>query len=208
MEELQESKLGSKKFWDDRYKVEMANFQDHGDPGEIWYGEDTVERIIKWMNDTVAKDSKIVDIGCGNGMLLIELAAEGYTNLFGIDYSEDAVTLAKSIALERHFKIDYSICNILEGLKGQFDIIHDKGTYDAITLHTNVKEFRRKYLENVRNCLNESGFFMITSGNWTQDELNEHFKNYFVCTDSIPIPQFKFGGKTGGVATSVIYRKL
>ncbi|EFA00625.1 EEF1A lysine methyltransferase 2 [Tribolium castaneum] len=210
MEELQESELGSQEYWDNRYKEEIENFQDHGDPGEIWFGEDTVERLIKWIekNETATKESKILDVGCGNGMFLIELATEGYTNLFGVDYSKDAITLAKSIAQKQGFEIQYSECDILEHLDGQFDIIHDKGTYDAISLNANIKEFRGKYLENVHKALDPNGFFIITTCNWTKDELNEHFRNHFVCVDNIPTPQFQFGGKTGNTVTSLVYRKI
>lgn len=210
MEELHESELGSQSYWDNRYKEEIANFKDHGDPGEIWFGEDTVARLIKWIQKSknISKDSKILDVGCGNGMFLIELAGEGYCNLFGVDYSEDAVTLAKSISQKQGFKIDFSVCNILEGLKGQFDIIHDKGTYDAISLNANIKEYRLKYLENVFKALDSNGFFIITSCNWTKDELNEHFKNHFTCVDTVPTPQFQFGGKTGSTVSSLIYKKI
>ncbi|XP_044270762.1 EEF1A lysine methyltransferase 2 [Tribolium madens] len=210
MEELQESELGSQEYWNNRYKEEIENFQDHGDPGEVWFGEDTVNRLIKWIekNRTVTKESKILDVGCGNGMFLIELATEGYTNLFGVDYSNDAITLAKSIAQKQGLKIQYSECDILEKLDGQFDIIHDKGTYDAISLNANITEFRGKYLENMHKALVQNGFFIITSCNWTKDELNEHFKNHFDCVDNIPTPQFQFGGKTGNTVTSLVYKKI
>ncbi|KAJ3662977.1 hypothetical protein Zmor_007291 [Zophobas morio] len=159
MDELQESALGTQEYWDNRYKEEIANFEDHGDPGEIWFGEDTVERTIEWIKkqESISKNSKILDIGCGNGMFLVELFTQGYVNLFGIDYSEDAIELAKSVAQKRNFKIEYSVCNILEGLEGQFDVIHDKGTYDAISLNANIKEHRVTYLKNIFKGLTDTG---------------------------------------------------
>ena len=159
MDELQESALGTQEYWDNRYKEEIANFEDHGDPGEIWFGEDTVERTIEWIKkqESISKNSKILDIGCGNGMFLVELFTQGYVNSFGMDYSEDAIELAKSIAQKRNFKIEYSVCNILEGLEGQFDVIHDKGTYDAISLNANIKEHRVTYLKNIFKGLTDTG---------------------------------------------------
>ena len=159
MDELQESALGTQEYWDNRYKEEIANFEDHGDPGEIWFGEDTVERTIEWIKkqESISKNSKILDIGCGNGMFLVELFTQGYVNSFGMDYSEDAIELAKSIGQKRNFKTEYSVCNILEGLEGQFDVIHDKGTYDAISLNANIKEHRVTYLKNIFKGLTDTG---------------------------------------------------
>ncbi|KAJ3662963.1 hypothetical protein Zmor_007277 [Zophobas morio] len=209
MDELQESALGTQEYWDNRYKEEIANFEDHGDPGEIWFGEDTVERTIEWIKkqESISKNSKILDIGCGNGMFLVELFTQGYVNSFGMDYSEDAIELAKSIAQKRNFKIEYSVCNILEGLEGQFDVIHDKGTYDAISLNANIKEHRVTYLKNIFKGLTDTGLFIITSCNWTKNELVEQFTDYFELVNEIPSPQFKFGGQVGNTVTSVIYRK-
>lgn len=209
MEELNASELGSRKFWDNCYKKELDNFEEHGDLGEIWFGKDVVRRTIKWLNEkSVLKSSKILDVGCGNGMFLIELCSDGFTDLYGIDYSDDAIKLAKSISKAQGFKIAYSTCDILNGLNGQFDIIHDKGTYDAICLNANVSDFRPKYLKHIWSSLTFEGFFIITSCNWTKDELNQHFQDYFVCIDSIPTTQFVFGGKTGNTVTSLIYKKI
>lgn len=38
------------------------------------------------MNCDIAKNAKIIDIGCGNGLLLLALAERGYSQLVGVDY--------------------------------------------------------------------------------------------------------------------------
>ncbi|KAG5893660.1 hypothetical protein JTB14_028814 [Gonioctena quinquepunctata] len=209
MEELDASELGTREYWEGRYKEEIDNFSSRGDPGEIWFGEDIVDRIISWMesSDYVKKDSKIVDIGCGNGMLLIELANEKYSNLTGLDYSENAVKLSQKIAEKQNLNIQYSRCDILEGLQDTYDIIHDKGTYDAVSLSENAKENRSKYIENVHRNLKTEGILIITSCNWTQSELEEQFRGKFGRLAIIPTPQFKFGGKVGNVVTSCVFKK-
>lgn len=70
-------------------------------------------------------------VGTGNGMILVELAREGYTNLLGVDYSPKAVELAANIAKDQNLVINYKIVDLLD-LKcmeelGQFQVIHDKG---------------------------------------------------------------------------------
>uniref|UniRef100_A0A0E9X5U0 Methyltransferase domain-containing protein n=1 Tax=Anguilla anguilla TaxID=7936 RepID=A0A0E9X5U0_ANGAN len=47
--------------------------------------------------ENVPADAAVLDIGTGNGSLLVELAKSGFTNLTGIDYSAAAVELAKNV---------------------------------------------------------------------------------------------------------------
>ncbi|CAH1098971.1 unnamed protein product [Psylliodes chrysocephalus] len=209
MEELEPSELGTQEYWNTRYSKEIEDFSNHGDPGEIWFGEDIVDRVIRWMNksDLIKKDSKLVDVGCGNGMLLVELANDGYTDLTGIDYSDKAVELSKKIAEKQNLNIKFFNYNVLESIPDSYQIFHDKGTYDAISLSENSKENRLKYIENISGSLSDGGILIITSCNWTQSELNEQFHEKFNLLSIIPTPQFKFGGKVGNVVTSCVYQK-
>lgn len=58
-----------------------------------------------------------------------------------------------------------------------YSIAHDKGTYDAICLHPeSPKEKRSTYICKVHRLLKENGLFIITSCNWTDNEIITHFK--------------------------------
>lgn len=150
-------------------------------------------------------------------MMLIELAQEGFTNLVGVDYSDQAVQLATDIAQKRGFsdQIKYKVVDMVkeegnEELKSldKFKVVNDKGTYDAISLNPeNSKEKRMAYLRNVARLLAEDGYFIITSCNWTEDELRISFEDSFKQFYIIPSPQFKFGGKVGSVVSSVVFQK-
>lgn len=127
------------------------------------------------------KDDKIIDLGCGNGMLLVDLAENGFKNLVGVDYSQKAINLANSVLKDS--KVDcvkLQVCDILDEtnlLSNDFKLAHDKGTYDAISLHPeNPKENRLKYIKNIHKILLPGGYLILTSCNWTKDELIEHFK--------------------------------
>lgn len=208
-EELEHCELGTQEYWDNRYKEEIKSYNSHGDVGEIWFGEDIVDRLIKWMNSTnLDKNNKILDIGCGNGMLLVELYNEGFRNLVGADYSENAITLARSICLKYQCNIEFMTCNVLNRCESldEFDIILDKGTYDAISLSYNAKTNRATYIKNIHSFLKPTGCLILTSCNWTKDELMEQFKNYFELQYVIPTPEFKFGGKVGSVVTIVVFK--
>lgn len=210
IEELNESELGRIDYWEKCYENELKDFQRYGDPGEIWFGDDIVKRLITWLENSniVHKESKIVDLGCGNGMLLIELSSQGFSNLTGLDYSENAILLCKKVAEKYQSNIIFIRCDILVGLSSYYDIILDKGTYDAISLSTNAKDNRQKYAQNVHNGLCSEGVFVIVSCNWTENELEEHFKQWFTLFEIVPTPQFKFGGKVGNVVTICVFKKI
>lgn len=235
IEELQSSELGTKEYWDKSYALEISNYSNNGRVGEIWM-EESQHRVIKWMqNNNIKTRDSIVDLGCGNGMILIELAQEGFNNLTGIDYSSHAIELAKNVAKDQDVNITYKEFDLLmnndDKLQelGQFFVVHDKGkkktnffnffqnmlqnfvagTYDAISLHPdNSKEKRTAYIDNLYKLLENDGFMIMTSCNWTQSELENSFKNKFVKHSVIPTPSFQFGGQIGNVFTSLVFKKV
>ncbi|XP_026864637.2 EEF1A lysine methyltransferase 2 isoform X2 [Electrophorus electricus] len=92
------SALGTKEYWDNAYRRELETYKDIGDVGEIWFGEGSMRRVIQWMQkQNIPLHVAILDIGMGNGVFLVELAKQGFTNLTGIDYSIASVELTRSI---------------------------------------------------------------------------------------------------------------
>lgn len=148
--------------------------------------------------------------------MLIELSREGFHNLTGIDYSENAIELSKEIARDQKIDINYKLVDLLsaasveEKLGGQqFDIIHDKGTYDAISLHpNNPTEKRNAYIDNMYRICAEDGLLIVSSCNWTDEELCISLSKRFVKHKTIPTPTFKFGGKVGSVLTQIVFKRL
>jgi len=68
-----------------------------------------LDTVVKWTGDLLqrlygpekAKSIDILDVGCGNGTMLVGLAAQGFRNLAGSDYSGASIDLAHKV-LERH----------------------------------------------------------------------------------------------------------
>uniref|UniRef100_T1GUJ9 Protein-lysine N-methyltransferase n=1 Tax=Megaselia scalaris TaxID=36166 RepID=T1GUJ9_MEGSC len=215
IEELSGSELGTKEFWERSYDREIRNYKNNGDVGEIWFDQDSQDRVISWIlkQDDIDASHSVIDLGCGNGMLLLELGAEGFTKLLGVDYSPKAVELANNIAKDNKVNIKYSVLDLLDTEAaqefGEFDIVHDKGTYDAISLNPDCpKEKREAYIKSVNHLLKKEGVFIITSCNWTEEELVAGFEGTFKKTGHIPTPTFKFGGKVGSAVTSLIFKKI
>lgn len=213
--ELNGSELGTKEFWESSYNREIRNYKSHGDVGEIWFDESAQWRTIDWLlnEEKIDKEaSRVLDLGCGNGMFLVGLANEGFTgDLTGVDYSPKAVELAQNIAEDNKLSITYKVADLTQPQNelGQFDVVHDKGTYDAVSLcPDNAKKKRALYLDTVEKLLRTAdSLFVITSCNWTEDELVDSFAEKFVKYYTIPTPTFKFGGKVGNVVTSIVFKR-
>ena len=103
------------------------------------------------------------------------------------------------------------VCDILSdsgsGLRTDFDICVDKGTYDAISLSSKANENRPTYRSNVASMLKPKGLFFVTSCNWTEAELRAFFSSHFKVRVVLPTPTFQFGGQTGRNVTSIVFEK-
>uniref|UniRef100_A0A8D8Z2K7 Protein-lysine N-methyltransferase mettl10 n=1 Tax=Cacopsylla melanoneura TaxID=428564 RepID=A0A8D8Z2K7_9HEMI len=94
-EELDPSVLGTIDHWKKEYAESIERFEDHGDIGEVWFGKDCMKRIVKWMSNSemVSKSDDIIDLGCGNAALLIDLVSDiidlgcGETRIHKSDWS-------------------------------------------------------------------------------------------------------------------------
>ena len=61
-------------------------------------------------------------------------------------------------------------------LTRSYDVVLDKGTYDAICMNpVDTQNQRRKYHEAIGRLVCSGGLFIITSCNWTQAELLQQF---------------------------------
>ncbi|XP_017878868.1 EEF1A lysine methyltransferase 2-like isoform X1 [Ceratina calcarata] len=215
IEELGPSDLGTLDYWDRVYAEELDNFKEHGDVGEIWFGRNNTLKVIRWITTqlNLNKDDKIIDVGCGNGMTLIELAKKGFENLIGIDYSQKAIDLAREVFVENNTShIGLQACDILDSetfnLSSDFKLVHDKGTYDAISLHPqDPASKRQKYIENIHKILLPSGYLVLTSCNWTKEEIEKHFQNYFNVLHILPADTFTFGGQKGNTVTQLVLQR-
>lgn len=226
--ELQPSKLGTKEYWDHEYEQELINFDENGDEGEVWFGEESIEKIVDWAARHIPPIDQpyTVEIGCGNGALLFALQEHGYLPdyLSGIDYSPCAVKLAKSIAAVRGPLITFNSSDILHDqpptlpgqdilLKDVWDLVLDKGTFDAIALgpkDEHGKSPASKYPRRVSQLLRPGGYFLITSCNFTESELQNIFENEensLVYHSRIQHRTYEFGGKAGSICSSVAFKK-
>ncbi|KAJ0989139.1 hypothetical protein J5N97_007495 [Dioscorea zingiberensis] len=204
--EVEPSILGLQSYWDSTYAEDLVNFREHGHTGEIWFGVEVMDVVASWTQnlcsnmvggrnpangssdksesaDETYRDLSrwsVLDIGTGNGLLLQELAKQGFSDLTGTDYSEGAINLARNLADRDGFSsIKFLVDDVLDTkLDQKFQLVMDKGTLDAIGLHPDGPVKRMMYWESLSNLVAPSGLLVITSCNNTKDELLAEVDNF------------------------------
>ncbi|KAK4554933.1 Protein-lysine N-methyltransferase efm4 [Recurvomyces mirabilis] len=169
--------------------------------------------------------SRFLDLGTGNGHLLFTLREEEDDGnswrgeLVGIDYSSTSIELARRVAEQKQLPdITFERWDLLEDEAGDwlqtgFDVVLDKGTFDAISLMPHAGGARHPcdiYREKVTPLIKPGGFLFITSCNWTKQELLSWLApeggelGYYV---EAKYPTFTFGGKTGQTIVTLVLRR-
>ncbi|KAK3073958.1 Protein-lysine N-methyltransferase efm4 [Teratosphaeriaceae sp. CCFEE 6253] len=228
---LDPSELGTKEYWEAAYARELGNYEeDADDEGTVWFSESNAEEaVLEQLNklaetgllrrddDNEARQtSRFLDLGTGNGHLLFALREEDdegrcWTgDMVGVDYSETSVRLARRIAVEKDVEgVQFETWDLLNHnpdrawLQGGFDVVLDKGTFDAISLMPFAEGSQnpcKVYREKVEPLIKPRCFLCITSCNWTKDELLEWLAPNHGCLryhSEAKYPTFTFGGRTG-----------
>jgi EEF1A lysine methyltransferase 2 len=95
------------------------------------------------------------------------------------------------------------------------DVLLDKGTFDAVSLSADTDATGRRVCETyavaAQKLLRDGGLLVVTSCNWTEDELKAWFcqteGSRLELVDRVPYPRFKFGGVEGQTVVGAVFRK-
>ena len=175
--------------------------------------------------------SRFLDLGTGNGHMLFALRDEDDDGKYwrgemvGVDYSAASVELAQNIATQKYDResssspvLQFECWDLLNSqpgdwLKDGFDVVLDKGTFDAISLmsyNNNSQNPCETYRRRVQHLVKCGSFLFITSCNWTKDELTSWLAPEDGGLDfygEAKYPTFTFGGMTGQSVVTVIFRR-
>ncbi|KAK8007499.1 hypothetical protein PG989_001489 [Apiospora arundinis] len=254
---LEPSELGTKEYWDNLYTNELTNHaHDPADTGTNWFEDsDAQEKVLDFLADFLAEeataattaktDTSFLDLGTGNGDMLFGLRDAGWTGpMKGVDYSERSVEFARRIEDARRKGNRLPNPRHPHPLPpprrpvpphgGQgWDVVLDKGTFDAISLSSETdpatgRRVSESYRARVLPLVRENGLFLVTSCNWTEDELAKWFAGEqeteqqegqgqedqteerrwkFEQVGRVEYPSFSFGGVKGSTISSLCFRK-
>jgi len=98
-----------------------------------------------------------LDVGCGTGLLAYRLSKLGPKHVLGIDYSKNAIEIAKKT--HKNHNLQYQVLDVKE-IKSKYDVIVSLGTLEHVD---NVLAV----LKILKKNLTQNGKIIIPSLNWT-----------------------------------------
>lgn len=112
--------------------------------------KENVVREISW------KGKIVLDAGCGTGELPFLIAQKGAVNVIGVDYSKEAIEVAKKTYALPNLEFR---CEDIKKIKGTFDVITSLGTLEHVDEPLRV-------LTHLKKMLKPGGSLIITCPNW------------------------------------------
>lgn len=227
---LEPSELGTKEYWDEFYGADLSTPPSPTASLDGWFSDVNASSKVLRLLQTPSlglslKTSSFLDLGTGNGEMLFLLRDKGGFEgpMVGVDYSAPSVELARKVAAGKGIDdIDFEQWNIMKDAVREdwlhpFDVVLDKGTFDAVSLSEEKDDRGRRlcegYRERVGKLIKRDGYLVITSCNWTKSELLEWFSVpkegdfTFEVFSEVSYPTFSFGGQVGQSISTVTFQK-
>ncbi|KAL8728874.1 MAG: hypothetical protein Q9166_005114 [cf. Caloplaca sp. 2 TL-2023] len=235
---LDPSELGNKDYWETTYTSDLHTHSLNPlHTGTTWFTTSnasplTLRYLLSLSPPLPPTTTSFLDLGTGNGSLLFHLRSHFSGPMLGIDYSPSSISLASRLSLEKGFtssEIRFKEWDILvpptpeNGWEeGEFDVLLDKGTFDAVSLNEEMDARGRRvcegYADKVVRMVKVGGRFLVTSCNWTEAELRGWFEGStgngdwdgrgFDFDGRVEYPKFRFGGREGQSVYGVCFRRV
>jgi 2-polyprenyl-3-methyl-5-hydroxy-6-metoxy-1,4-benzoquinol methylase len=123
------------------------------------YPQTSIDFIVK---NKLPLNARIIDVGSGDSYLIDALLDLGYTNLYLLDISENAINRAKTRLANNSKNVTFIISDILDfSTENQFDYWHDRASFHFLTKASQIQ----KYAEIVSQSIAENGKMMIATFN-------------------------------------------
>jgi ubiquinone/menaquinone biosynthesis C-methylase UbiE len=191
--------------WSDTYRKGDHTIWDHSSP--------STELIGYILGARLRARARVLDLGCGTGADALFLAKQNY-EVHGLDFSAEALRLAKQRAHECSLVIDWHECSALNTPFSDcyFDLITDRGCFHHIG-----GTLRSHYAEEVARILRPGGVLFLRGCRATEDpffpidrnSLSESFDpQLFEIGPDIP---FFYAVDSGGIyatAVTIVRRDL
>ena len=147
---------GDKNYWEDRYEEQSGTTFD-------WLEDyESIKPIID--NLSIKKESRILNVGCGNSEFSEKMYDEGFVHNYNIDICQNVIDYMKSRNKDKkglHFDV-MDVCDM--AYKDEtFDLIVDKSTIDALLCGDHSFMVVAKMLKEISRVLKTGGYYIIIS---------------------------------------------
>ncbi|KAK1928594.1 Methyltransferase-like protein 13 [Phytophthora citrophthora] len=169
-------------------------FQKRGEKAFEWYGDyaslrpglqallglptDAPSSLLRRLKTKV----RVLVVGCGNSALSADLAADGFSSLLSVDFSERVIDEMR----RKHPALQWQVMDMTDMRtleSGSFDLVMDKGAIDALMAEdtAEIKQDATKMLREVRRVLAPGGRYCCVT--MAQDFILQHVLNFFSLKD-------------------------
>lgn len=150
------SEFLDKQYWDRFFNKLKGN---HQEEFFEWYGSYADHREL--LDRLIAEKNAVLNIGCGKSLIAEDMLQSGKVlDVVSCDYSEQVVADMQERAYARKLPLKYEVADVFELSKsykqGQFDVVLDKGTLDAVFPEETaeiITRLKEKFLPGVLDVL-------------------------------------------------------
>lgn len=153
-----------------------------------WYQSNPLTSLDLIHASELPKDAAIIDVGCGDSLLIDYLIDEGYTNLYALDISSTALQRAKTRLGNKSNLVKWIVSDVTEFKpEVEFDFWHDRASFHFLTEEADITQYRSIVNRSVKGYMSIGTFSnngpLKCSGlfikQYDQDELTARFKDVF-----------------------------
>jgi SAM-dependent methyltransferase len=144
-------------YWNQSASTRKSRFEQVGMPDA---DESTIRSLVDEMLyyiPPITPESFILEVGCGNGLLLEELQRRGYPRLTGTDYSEEMINKANEYCSGIDYRVLDSKALNLEFENDSFDLIY----LHSVTQYFEGEDYFNVFLHSCLDLLNNNGCLYI-----------------------------------------------
>ncbi len=143
-------------------------YKDKDYAGEAQYIDQLIGRFLKKQKAELA----LLDLACGTGKHLTELAAKGYGSLTGSDIAKPMIDIARQRAADQNLPLTFFNHSFQDAYKigNEFDIVISM--FSAIDYLTSYED-QSKTLKNIHGLLKKDGLFVFDY--WNGCAVTKHY---------------------------------
>jgi len=141
----------------ERYWNNIFNTKDYT---QVLWHQTSPERSLKQIEAFAEKDDLVIDVGCGASLLVDNLIANGYRNIYLLDASQASLDIVKRRLADKA-EIPTFVCSDIVNFRPvrKFKVWHDRALFHFLL----NRQERAKYLKALKESLAPEGIAVINT---------------------------------------------